>query len=258
METSGNLDGRVALITGAASGMGLAMARKFAAAGAKLVLGDWNGERLDAAVAELRQAGAAVEAAQGDISDRAAAEALVDRAFEAFGRLDILVNNAGVMDSMAGVAEVSDETWRRVFAINLEGPLHTMRRAIPKLAEQGGGSIINIASVGGLHGGAAGAAYTASKHALIGLTKNTAYMYGPKGIRANAIAPGGTKTNIGESMARAGIDPAGMARVQAFTNLMPGLLEPEDIAAVALFLASDAARGINGAVITVDLGWTAA
>lgn len=258
MEPAGNLDGRVALITGAASGMGLAMARKFAAAGAKLVIGDWNGERLDAAAAELRQAGAAIEAAQGDISDRAAAEALVDRAFSAFGRLDVLVNNAGVMDSMAGVAEVSDETWRRVLAINLEGPLHTMRRAIPRMAEQGGGSIINIASVGGLHGGAAGVAYTASKHALIGLTKNTAYMYGPKGIRANAIAPGGTKTSIGESMARAGIDPAGMARVQAFTSLMPGLLEPEDIAAVGLFLASDAARGINGAVITVDLGWTAA
>jgi NAD(P)-dependent dehydrogenase (short-subunit alcohol dehydrogenase family) len=133
-----------------------------------------------------------------------------------------------------------------------------MRRAIPRLVEQGGGTIINIASVGGLHGGAAGAAYTASKHALIGLTRNTAFMYGPKGIRANAIAPGGTKTNIGESMARAGVDPAGMARVQEFTRLMPGLLEPADIAAVALFLASDAARGVNGAVITVDLGWTAA
>jgi NAD(P)-dependent dehydrogenase (short-subunit alcohol dehydrogenase family) len=250
--------GKVVIVTGAASGMGLAMARGFAAAGARLVLGDWHGERLDAAVAELRQAGASVEGAQGDISDRPTAEALVDRAFAAFGQLDVLVNNAGVMDSMAGVAEVTDETWRRVFAVNVEGPLHTMRRAIPRMAEQGGGVIINIASVGGLHGGAAGAAYVASKHALIGLTKNTAYMYGPKGIRANAIAPGGTKTNIGESMARAGVDPAGMARVQEFTALMPGMLEPEDIAAVTLFLASDAARGINGTVITVDLGWTAA
>ncbi|MCL6643562.1 MAG: glucose 1-dehydrogenase [Dehalococcoidia bacterium] len=252
------LAGKVAVITGAASGMGLAMARTFAEAGAKLVLGDWNGERLETALADLKAAGAAAEGLQGDISDRAAAEALVDRAFAAFGRLDVLVNNAGIMDGMAGVAEVTDETWRRVFAVNVEGPLHTMRRAIPRMVEQGGGTIINIASVGGLHGGAAGAAYTASKHALIGLTKNTAYMYGPKGIRANAIAPGGTKTNIGESMARAGIDPAGMARVQAFTSLMPGLLEPEDVAAVARFLASDAARGINGAVITVDLGWTAA
>jgi len=252
------LAGKVALITGAASGMGLAMARTFAGAGAMLVLGDWNGERLEAALADLRAAGASIEGLQGDISDRAAAEALVDRAFAAFGRLDVLVNNAGIMDGMAGAAEVTDETWRRVFAVNVDGPLHTMRRAIPRMVEQGGGTIINIASVGGLHGGAAGAAYTASKHALIGLTKNTAYMYGPKGIRANAIAPGGTKTNIGESMARAGIDPAGMARVQAFTSLMPGLLEPEDVAEVARFLASDAARGLNGAVITVDLGWTAA
>jgi NAD(P)-dependent dehydrogenase (short-subunit alcohol dehydrogenase family) len=252
------LAGKVALITGAASGMGLAMARTFAGAGAMLVLGDWNGERLEAALADLRAAGASIEGLQGDISDRAAAEALVDRAFAAFGRLDVLVNNAGIMDGMAGAAEVTDETWRRVFAVNVDGPLHTMRRAIPRMVEQGGGTIINIASVGGLHGGAAGAAYTASKHALIGLTKNTAYMYGPKGIRANAIAPGGTKTNIGESMARAGIDPSGMARVQAFTALMPGLLEPEDVAAVARFLASDAARGLNGTVIAVDLGWTAA
>lgn len=252
------LGGKVAVITGAASGMGLAMARTFAEAGTKLVLGDWNAERLEAALADLRAAGAAAEGLQGDISDRTAAEALVDRAFAAFGRLDVLVNNAGIMDGMAGAAEVTDETWRRVFAVNVDGPLHTMRRAIPRMVEQGGGTIINIASVGGLHGGAAGAAYTASKHALIGLTKNTAYMYGPKGIRANAIAPGGTKTNIGESMARAGIDPAGMARVQAFTSLMPGLLEPEDVAEVARFLASDAARGLNGAVITVDLGWTAA
>jgi len=252
------LAGKVALITGAASGMGLAMARTFAGAGAMLVLGDWNGERLEAALADLRAAGASIEGLQGDISDRAAAEALVDRAFAAFGRLDVLVNNAGIMDGMAGAAEVTDETWRRVFAVNVDGPLHTMRRAIPRMVEQGGGTIINIASVGGLHGGAAGTAYTASKHALIGLTKNTAYMYGPKGIRANAITPGGTKTNIGESMARAGIDPAGMARVQAFTSLMPGLLEPEDVAEVARFLVSDAARGLNGAVITVDLGWTAA
>lgn len=252
------LEGRVAVITGAASGIGLAIAERFAAAGARLVLGDWNAERLDGAAVRLREAGATIETANGDIGERSTAEELVDRAFAAFGRLDVLVNNAGIMDSMAGVAEVADETWRRVFAVNLEGPLHTMRRAIPRMAEQGGGAIINIASVGGLHGGAAGAAYTAAKHALVGLTKNTAFMYGPRGIRANAIAPGGTKTNIGESMARTGVDPAGMARVSTYTALMPGLLEPGDIAEVALFLASDGARGINGAVVTVDLGWTAA
>lgn len=252
------LEGKVAVITGAASGIGLAIARRFGAAGAQLVLGDWNAERLEAAATELRAVGMTVEAVQGNIAERADAEALIDRAVEAFGRLDILVNNAGVMDGMAGVAEVTDETWRRVMAVNVDGPLHTMRRAVPRMIERGGGVIITIASVGGLHGGAAGAAYTASKHAVIGLTRNTTYMYGPKGIRAVAIAPGGTKTTIAESMARAGIDPAGMARVQAFTSLMPGLLEPEDIASVALFLASDAARGINGDVIVVDGGWTAA
>lgn len=252
------LKDKVAVITGAGSGMGLAMARRFAAEGAKLVIGDWNAERLDAAVKEIAGTGGAIAGAQGDISDRAAAEALVDLAVSTCSRIDVLVNNAGVMDYMAGVGELTDDIWRKVMAINLDGPMFTMRRAVPRMVEQGGGVIINIASVGGIEGGAAGAAYTAAKHALVGLTKNTAWIYGPKGIRTNAIAPGGTKTNIGETMPRERIDPTGAARLGAYSALIPAMLEPEDIAALALFLASDEARYINGAIIPADAGWTAA
>ena len=252
------LEGKVAVITGAASGMGLAMARRFAAEGAQVVAGDWNAERLDAAVKEIEGGGGTITGRQGDISDRAAAEELVDLAVSTHGRVDILVNNAGVMDYMQGVGELADDIWRRVMSINLDGPMYTMRRAVPRMVEQGGGSIVNVASVAGIEGGAAGAAYTAAKHALIGLTRNTAWMYATKGVRCNAIAPGGTRTNIGETMPRDRIDAAGMARTGAYAALSPAILEPDEIAALALFLASDEARHINGAIIPADGGWTAA
>jgi NAD(P)-dependent dehydrogenase (short-subunit alcohol dehydrogenase family) len=252
------LEGKVAVITGAASGMGLAMARLFAAEGAKLVVGDWNQERLDAAVAGIQASGGAVIGLQGNIADKEAAERLVDHAVSTYGRLDILCNNAGVMDYMQGIGELSDDIWRRVLGINLDGPMYTSRRAVPQMIKQGSGSIINTASTAGISGAAAGAAYTASKHALVGLTRNTAWMYAKQGIRCNAICPGGTSTNIGESMAPDRIDPVGMARTGAFAALIPAVLEPNDIAALALFLASDASRYINGAIIPADAGWKAA
>jgi NAD(P)-dependent dehydrogenase (short-subunit alcohol dehydrogenase family) len=252
------LEDKIAIITGAASGMGLAMATRFAAEGATVIAADWNGERLDAAVEAIRQDGGTITGAQGDISDQASAEGLLDLAVSTHGRIDVLVNNAGVMDYMQGVGELSDDIWRRVLAINLDGPMFTMRRAVPQMIAQGGGSIVNIASVGGIRGGAAGAAYTTAKHALVGLTRNTAWMYATKGVRTNAIAPGGTRTDIGTSMPVERLDPVGAARAGQYGALIPAMLDPEDIAALALFLASDEARLINGAIITADAGWTAA
>ena len=251
------LQGKVAVITGAGSGMGLAMATLFAKEGAKVVVGDWNAQRLDEAVATIQASGGSIIGEHGNIADQAAAEHLIDLAVSTHGRIDILCNNAGVMDYMQGVGELSNDIWRRVLSINLDGPMFTSRRAIPQMLAQGGGSIVNTASTAGISGGAAGAAYTASKHALVGLTKNTAWMYAPKGIRCNAICPGGTKTNIGESMTPDRIDMAGAMRAQAFAGLIPAVLEPTDIANLALFLASDESRYINGAIIPADAGWKA-
>jgi NAD(P)-dependent dehydrogenase (short-subunit alcohol dehydrogenase family) len=182
----------------------------------------------------------------------------VDLAITRHGRIDVLVNNAGVMDYMQGIGELSDDIWRRVLGVNLDGPMFTMRRAVPRMVEQGGGAIVNIASTAGIEGGAAGAAYTASKHALVGLTRNTAWMYATRGVRCNAICPGATRTNIGETMPADRMDPAGAARTRAYAALIPAVLGPEDHAALALFLASDEARHINGAIIPADAGWTAA
>lgn len=251
------LQGKVVVITGAASGMGLAMATRFAAEGASVVAGDWNGERLNAAVAKIQASGGKIVGAQGNIADQATAESLIDLAISTYGRLDVLCNNAGVMDYMQGVGELSDDIWRRVLSINLDGPMFTSRKAIQYMLAHGGGSIVNIASTAAIHGGAAGAAYTASKHALVGLTRNTAWMYAAKGIRCNAICPGATKTNIGETMPPDRMDPAGSQRAQTFAALAPAYLDPEDIAAMALFLASDESRHINGAIIPADAGWAA-
>jgi NAD(P)-dependent dehydrogenase (short-subunit alcohol dehydrogenase family) len=251
------LQGKVAIITGAASGMGLAMATLFAAEGASVVAGDWNKERLDTAVAQIKASGGTIIGAQGNIAECAAAEQLIELAVSTYGRLDVLCNNAGVMDYMQGVGELGDDTWRRVLGINLDGPMFASRRAIQYMLEHGGGSIVNTASTAGIHGGAAGAAYTASKHALVGLTRNTAWMYATKGIRCNAICPGATKTNIGESMPTDKLDPIGSQRAGAFGALAPAYLEPSDIASLALFLASDESRHINGAIIPADAGWAA-
>jgi NAD(P)-dependent dehydrogenase (short-subunit alcohol dehydrogenase family) len=251
------LHGKVAVVTGAASGIGLAIATKFAAEGASIVAGDWNAERLESAVAVIKANGGTIVGVQGNIADEASAESLIARAIGDYGRLDALCNVAGVMDYMQGIGEMTDEIWRRVMGINLDGPMFTSRKAVQYMLEHGGGSIINISSTAGIHGGAAGAAYTASKHAVVGLTRNTAWMYAQRGIRCNAICPGATKTHIAETMPPDKIDPAGAARAQAFAALAPAYLEPEDIAGLAVFLASDESRLINGAIIPADGGWAA-
>ncbi len=251
------LQGKVAVITGAGSGMGLAMATRFAAEGASVVAGDWNGERLAAAVAAITASGGAIVGAQGNIAEQATAAGLVDLAVSTHGRLDILVNNAGVMDYMQGVGELADDVWRRVLGINLDGPMFTSRRAVAHMLAHGGGAIVNIGSTASLHGGAAGTAYTVSKHGLLGLTRSTAWMYAKRGIRCNMICPGGTATNIAESMPQERLDMVGAARAGEFAALIPGFLMPTDIANLALFLASDEARMINGAVVTADGGWDA-
>lgn len=251
------LQGKVTVITGAGSGMGLAMAKRFAAEGASVVVGDWNAERLEAAVESIKASGGTIVGRQGNIAEQETAESLIELAINTYGGLDVLCNNAGIMDYMQGVGELSNEVWRRVLSVNLDGPMFTSRRAVQHMLAHGRGSIINIASTAGLHGGAAGSAYTASKHALVGLTRSTAWMYAKQGIRCNAICPGATKTNIAETMPEDRLDPVGAQRAGEFAALVPAYLEPTDIAALALFLASDESRYINGAIIPADGGWDA-
>lgn len=251
------LQDKVVVITGAASGMGLAMAKLFTQEGASVVAGDWNAERLDTAVQEITAAGGKITGQQGDISDKASAEALVNLAVDTYGKLDVLVNNAGIMDYMAGVGEVTDEIWEKVLKVNLYGPMYTSRRAVQVMLEARHGSIINIGSTASLSGGAAGAAYTTSKHGLVGLTRSTAWMYAKRGVRCNAILPGGTATNIAETMPQDRLEMTGAARAGEFAQMIPQFLEADDIAKAALFFASDESRFINGALLTADGGWMA-
>lgn len=251
------LDEKVVVITGAASGMGRAMVELFAREGAAVVAGDIHAPRLQELTHAMAARGQPITTRVGDIGERADAEALVQAALDTHGRLDGLVNNAGIMDYMAGVGELTDDVWRRVLRVNLDGPMYTSRRAMSAMLTQGHGSIVNVASIASLSGGAAGAAYTTSKHALLGLTRSTAWMYAQRGVRCNVICPGATKTNIAESMPTDRLDPVGAARAGQFATLVPAWLEPVDIAELALFLVSDASRFINGAVITADGGWMA-
>lgn len=252
------LKGKVAVITGAGSGMGRAMANLFAAEGAKIVAGEWNEETLAEVVAEVKAAGGDIVGVQGDVSVQSQAEAIIDAAMEQFGRIDVLCNNAGVMDVNQGAAEMPNEMWDRVLGINLNGPMYLTRKAIPAMKQGGGGSIINTASVAGVGGGAAGLAYTVSKHGVVGLTKQTAFRYAQEGIRCNAIAAGAVETNIMQSVDPTKMDPAGSARSQTYYAAIPGQLKAKDIADLALFLASDESKMINGAIIPADAGWTAA
>lgn len=251
------LQDKVAVVTGAGSGMGRAITLLFAQEGAKVVAAEWNQTTLDEVVAEVKEAGGQIVGVKANVAVREEAEAMVDAAIEHFGRIDILCNNAGVMDQFQGVGELTDEIWRRVLSINLDGPMFASRRAIPLMVAQGSGSIINVASTAAVSGAAAGAAYTASKHAVAGLTKNTGWVYGPKGVRCNAIAPGGVATNIAASMDMTKLDPYGMERAGVFQKTMPAYLQPTDIANLALFLASDESKNINGTIIPADAGWLA-
>lgn len=252
------LQDKVAIITGAGSGIGRAMAIRFAAEGARVVAADWNAQRLEEIVATISAADGVVVSAQGNIASQATAEGLIDLAVDTFGRVDILCNNAGIMDYMQGIGELSDDIWRKVLGINLDGPMFATRRAVQVMLKQGGGSIVNTASTAGIEGGAAGVAYTVSKHGLVGLTRNTAWMYAKQGIRCNAICPGGTATNIAETMPHDRLDAAGGKRAGEYAALIPAFLQPDDIANLALFLASDEACHINGAIVPADAGWTAA
>ena len=249
------LQDKVAVVTGAASGMGKAIALLFAQEGAKVVVSDLTLEGAGATVAEITAFGGNATAVEADVSKEGDVYRLIKAATNTYGTLDILVNNAGIVDDFAAAGDVTDAMWEKVFAVNTMGPLRIIRQAMPIFLEKEAGVIINIASVGGLYGYRAGAAYTASKHAVVGLTKNTAFAYADKGIRCNAIAPGGINTNIMASLKAT--NDVGIKKAMSGAGYNPRNGEPEDIAKVALFLASSDSEYVNGVTLTADAGWTA-
>ena len=252
------LQDKVVVITGAGAGMGRAMAHRFAQEGAKLVVGEIDQARLDEVVAEVQAAGGTITGIRGNVAVKEEAEKLVQTAIDTYGKLDVLVNNAGVMDNFEGVANFSDAQYQRVFGVNVYGPMVLSGAAVRYMKDHGGGSIVNVASAAGVGGASAGAIYTASKHAVIGLTRNTAFTYAPNGIRCNAIVAGAVNTSIGTSMDPSKFDQEAFGRYSKYHAITPGQLQPEDIANLALFLASDESKMINGALVAADAGWSAA
>src|SRR5690625_50658 len=222
------LKNKVAIVTGSSSGMGKAMVERFAKEGAKVVVADLNIEGAKQVVQEIEDQGGTAMALSVNVAQRADVEEMIDKTVQTYGTLDILVNNAGIMDRMEAVADIEDEDWDRIINVNTKGVMMAMRKAIPIFLEKGQGVIINIASTGGLNGAHAGATYAASKHAVVGLTKNTAFMYAQKGIRCNAIAPGAVETNIMSGVTK--VNEFGASRTQIPQSVIPRAGKSEEIA----------------------------
>lgn len=203
--------GRSVIVTGAGSGIGRAVALRFAAEGARVVIADVDPASAGKVAGEVAQAGGTAVTVIGDLRDQAVVDRVAATAAAEFGGIDVLVNNAGVMDSMSAAADTGDDEWERVIGINLTAPFRLTRAVLPHMLAVSRGAIVFTASEASLRGSAAGAAYTASKHGIAGLTKSLAVMYRDKGIRTNAIAPGGTLTNIRVDADRGAHGPAALA-----------------------------------------------
>ncbi|MGO1637417.1 SDR family NAD(P)-dependent oxidoreductase [Ancrocorticia populi] len=247
---TGRFEGKTVIVTGAASGIGLATTLRIAREGGRVIAVDLNEEGLAALKEE--HANRDIVTVTADIGENED----VARVIEACnGQCDGLANNAGIMDKFVPIGEVSDEMWEKVFHVNVLGTMKMTRAVIPLMLGAGHGSICNTASMGGIVGGAAGAAYTASKFAVVGITKNTSFMYAPNNIRVNAVAPGAVRTNIGGDFA----SHLALARVgPRMQVVVPPPAAPEEIAAAITFLLSDDSANVTGAVLPSDGGWSAA
>jgi len=244
------LAGACVIVTGASSGIGLAMLRVFVARGSRVVAADIAGDRLAAATVEGEWTPVVA-----DVSQAGGAAAIVNAAVKAYGTPRVLLNNAGILDRLLQVDETPDEIYDRVMAVNLKGPFMLARQVLPLMRQAGQGVIINTASIAGIQGGRAGAAYTISKHGVVGLTKSIAAAYGEFGIRCMAIAPGAVNTNIphgGED------SPHGLVLGgRAGASRVGRKVEPEEIAELAYFLASPAGSALSGSLALADRGWLA-
>lgn len=240
------------VVTGASSGMGRQIALDFAKEGATVVAVARRKERLEELVKESKPLAGKILLYVGDVSLEEVNEGMIEYAVKECGKLDILVNNAGVMDEFTPVGDMSNDLWKKIMSINLDGPVYAMRKAVQVMSgQENGGNIVNVASIGGVNGCRAGAAYTASKHALVGISKNTAYMYTGK-IRCNVICPGGVETEVMQSQTN--INQFGMGRIMAGLDKSIPQGKVEDISSAVLYVASDEAKFMTGSVVVIDGG----
>jgi len=246
-------ENQVALVTGAASGLGLATARAFAASGAAVALADYNEDAVQNAADALTASGHRAIAIRCDVSDDAQVEAMVARTVDAFGRLDIAYNNAGVQNVLAETADSPRDDFDRIIAINLRGIWSCMKFELQQMRKQGSGAIVNCSSLGGLVGGAERGTYHAAKHGVIGLTKSAALEYAARGIRVNAVCPGLIWTPMVDQMVAGGQGPA----LEAMTASIPMQRHgrPEEIADAVLWLSSSMASYVTGQSISIDGGF---